>query len=148
MTAISLEDLSDLLVNGFKSDKKITTIKTIRQLTGASLRDSKELCEYVLHMRLNDYVVPEDNDTGEVPKPLNPVTSSNPPMFLVGHSYEQVDGNVVLMLGLSNRETSHETIYSIDDKGNVVHRYNRRDFGRVTGTSFTEPDPRNLKEIS
>lgn len=66
-------------------------------------------------------------------------------MYTIGRIYRQLDGQEVLIVGIANRGTDHETVYSIAPGGDPIHRYSRRDFGRVTGTSFDRPDPRNLE---
>lgn len=69
----------------------------------------------------------------------------NDPMFLIGHTYKQLDGDVVLIVGAANQGNSYETVYSVSSDGQTIHRYNRRDYGRVTGTDHNNPDPRNLQ---
>lgn len=64
------------------------------------------------------------------------------PMFKVGKTYETVGGDMVKIVGISNEDTTYETVYCED----MVHRYNRRDYGRVTGTDHETPDNRNLKK--
>ena len=71
-----------------------------------------------------------------------------PAMYLVGRAYKQLDGNTTLVIGTTNIGTSYETVYSIDSMSNIIHRYNRRDFGRCTGTDHDNPDPRNFVKLS
>lgn len=60
--------------------------------------------------------------------------------FQVGQTYKMVGGGEVTLIGVSNEGTRYETMHCADD----VHRYTRRDFGRVTGSSFDHDDPRCL----
>jgi hypothetical protein len=72
----------------------------------------------------------------------------NPPMYLIGHTYKQLDGDVVLIVGAANQGTSYESVCSFDvSNGNMIHRYNRRDFGRCAGTDHDIPDQRNLVKL-
>lgn len=68
-------------------------------------------------------------------------------MFEVGKTYQSICGLPVKIAGKSNEGTNYETVFSIEN-GKEVHRYNARDFGRVTGTSHAKPDPRNLLLIA
>jgi len=68
-------------------------------------------------------------------------------MFEVGMKYETLGGDTVEIEGMANGGESCETVFSIDHNGHIVSRYNRRDFGRVTGTDNNNPDPRNLRAI-
>ncbi len=70
-----------------------------------------------------------------------------PPMFHMGQIYLTVGGDRVFIVGLSNQGTNYETAYSIDSGGRAIHRYNRRDHGRVTGTDRANPDPENLVKL-
>lgn len=150
---ISPEDLADLFKSDVK-DRKITSIKTIRHITGLGLKEAKEFCENIVipaSKGLKRVQVDLGDDTGKVPdEPLDGGIGHElaPPMFLVGHNYEQLDGKIVVILGHSNPNTSYETVYTMDENGFVIHRYNRRDFGRCTGSDFEIPDQRNLKVLS
>lgn len=55
--------------------------------------------------------------------------------FEVGQTYKMVGGGEVTLVGVSNEGTRYETMHCADN----VHRYTRRDFGRVTGSSFDDP---------
>lgn len=68
-------------------------------------------------------------------------------MYQIGRVYFQLDGKEVLIVGKSNENTSYETVFSICSEGKPIHRYNRRDFGRCTGSSHSIPDPRNLRVL-
>ena len=147
---ISLRDLKDLIDYNVVSTNKINTIKTIRAITGSTLKEALDFFEQVLIPAI------QNQDRHKNPKSAIGSFVDNadksikggvlpPPMYLVGHSYRQLNRNTVLIVGVSNFNTEDETIYSIDDVGNVVHRYNRRNFGIVTGTNQNNPDPRNLE---
>ena len=133
-------------------EEKINCIKFIRQMTGTSLKEAKDFFEQVVQPTVLNapHVLRASDDIGSVkinPDPTHKPADLSPPMFLVGQSYHQINGTIVMIIGQSNVNTSYETVYSIDADGNVIHRYNRRDFGRVTGTDFENPDPRNLRKL-
>lgn len=69
------------------------------------------------------------------------------PMFLIGNVYKQISGDNVLIVGMYNQNTSFETVYSINYEGKPIHRYNRRDFGRVSGTAQLDPSSDDLKPL-
>lgn len=60
--------------------------------------------------------------------------------FIVGNSYRMVGGGYVRIEGMHNEGTDYETVYCKD----MINRYSRRDFGRVTGSPFDCSDPRCL----
>lgn len=148
-TFTKLEDLQKLFNLKWNETHKIEAIRMLRNISGEGLRETKDFHDRVvtmLHIQADGYD-PNKLDPGDelhvvgTPKPEEGL---NPPKFMVGHTYKQVDGNNVVILGTSNANTSFETVYSIDSKGNCIHRYNRRDFGLCTGTDHFNPDPRNL----
>ena len=151
MTAqISLRDLKDLYDFKTVSTNKINTIKTIRAITESSLKEALDFFEQVLipAIQNQDRHKNPESVIGQFVADAERNTKGGvlpPPMYLVGHSYRQLNKNTVLIVGVSNFNTEDETIYSIDDVGNTVHRYNRRNFGIVTGTNQNNPDPRNLE---
>lgn len=145
---IHVQDLKNMFDYNFVLSNKINIIKHIRTLTGEGLQESKDFLEQTLIPAL------EKQSSGlrvnvktDHKQQLNPHTEVPlpPPMYLVGHSYKQRDKNTVLIIGVDNFNTEAETVYSMDGNGTVIHRYNRRDFGRVTGTDHNNPDPRNLE---
>lgn len=68
-------------------------------------------------------------------KPIREPKAKCDPMYLIGHTYKQLNGDVVLIVGAANQGSTHETVYSITPSGKTLHRYSRRDFGRCTGSS-------------
>lgn len=64
-----------------------------------------------------------------------------PRMWNVGDVVTQKDGRKVLIIEMANPDTPYETVGAIGDSSRfedqiaVVHRYNRGDYGRVTGTN-------------
>ena len=68
-------------------------------------------------------------------------------MFEVGKTYQTIGAGHVEIVGMYNEGNDYETVFSLDPDGHEVNRYNRRDFGRVTGTDNNNPDPRNLLAI-
>ncbi|MDT8925239.1 hypothetical protein RBE51_20815 [Pseudomonas taiwanensis] len=60
--------------------------------------------------------------------------------FVVGNFYRTLGGSLVRFVRTHNEGMMHETME--DEAG--IHRYTRRDFGRVTGTDHHTPDPRNV----
>ena len=62
-----------------------------------------------------------------------------PSPFQVGQSYATQVGEIVRFVKVHNEGTYYETME--DERG--VHRYTRRDFGRVTGSAHDYSDPRN-----
>ena len=149
----SLEELKKLFDFSVVSANKIQTIKTLRAISGEGLRETKDFLEQVLISAIEHQssFPAQFGHTSHVGGPMTPINKGlrnlPPPMYLVGHSYKQLNKNTVLILGVANFNTEEETVYSIDSDGSVVHRYNRRDFGRVTGTSQSTPDPRNLETL-
>lgn len=149
----SFSDLMKLTDRDIVTHQKILCIKIIRGITGEGLKEAKEFFEEVLQPAVLDKTYnpiietkldskfqlgdPDDCDDFD-----EEVEQLPPPTFLIGHTYKQLNKEVVLILGVSNPNTSHETVYSMDGKGKFIHRYNRRDIGRVTGCDVD--DPRNL----
>jgi hypothetical protein len=158
---ISLNVLRHLFDSEYVQKNRIETIKTVRMLTNLGLREAKDFVEDELvpflmegkrmvpgvHTGWSPTVRDKTGSIEEVTVSPDEPATLPPPMFLVGHTYKQLDKSVVLILGVSNPNTSYETVYSLGSNGNVIHRYNRRDFGRVTGSSHDTPDPRNLEVI-
>jgi Domain of unknown function (DUF3850) len=66
-----------------------------------------------------------------------------PEPYRVGNIYRTQGGELVKFVGASNVGTSYETMF--DEDG--VHRYTRRDFGRVTGSPHDYSDPRNTPPL-
>jgi len=64
-----------------------------------------------------------------------------PRMFIIGETYVTHAGDEVTIEAYGNDDTSYECVKGSDD----VWRYNRRDYGRTTGTDFEVPDLRNLE---
>jgi len=60
--------------------------------------------------------------------------------YRLGGKYLTVGGEVVRLTGISNFDTSYQTM----ECNRGIHRYTARDFGRVTGTDWNNPDPLNL----
>lgn len=146
---IPLSELKMLFDYGYVINNKINTIKTLRTITNEGLKEAKDFLEQTLIPALEHQnpLSPQKRvliKGSEEHSDQQPGVVLPPPMYLVGHSYKQRNKNTVLILGVSNFNTYGETVYSIDSDGSVVHRYNRRDFGRVTGTDQNDPDPRNL----
>lgn len=146
-----LSEFSDLFDPEFVTKRKINCIKLLRQITGEGLLETKNFFEQVVQpviaksgKRLDNYGTLSHVSV----EPSEEPATIPPPMFLVGHSYKQLDGCVVLVLGVSNPNTSYETVYTMGNDGNVIHRYNRRDFGRCTGSDHENPDPRNLEKVT
>lgn len=150
----TLESLEMLFDKEVVMKEKITCIKTIREMTGTGLKEAKDFFEQVVQptvsingntnkARYKRVVGSED----QVDITSDPNEKLAPPMFMVGRSYHQIDGTIVMIIGQANPNTSYETVYSISSAGETVHRYNRRDFGRVTGTDSEDPDPRNLRKL-
>lgn len=63
--------------------------------------------------------------------------------FRVGNYYQTLNGDWVLFCKIYAAGTEYETME--DQFG--VHRYTSRDFGRVTGTDWENPDPRNTPPL-
>ena len=57
-------------------------------------------------------------------------------MWNIGDVATTRGGQKVLIVAISNVDTSYETVVCY--KG--IHRYNRRDYGRTTGTQIAESD--------
>lgn len=145
---IPLDELKKLFDYGVVSANKINTIKILRSITGEGLKETKDFLEQTLIPALQSQSpgLKFNVQAGHEEQPnLHTGVPLPPPMYLVGHSYKQRNKNTVLIIGVSNFNTEAETVYSMDGNGTVVHRYNRRDFGRVTGTDHNNPDPRNLE---
>jgi hypothetical protein len=66
-----------------------------------------------------------------------------PEPYRVGNEYRTQEGKWVRFVGVANEGTSYESMF--DEDG--VHRYTRRDFGRVTGTAHDYSDPRNTPPL-
>jgi hypothetical protein len=155
---ISLAELSKLFDKEFVSKQKINTIKILRSITGEGLKETKDYLE----QRLIPFIVEgkpmashDDFDANymEVGQHISsaiPAGSEDltPPMFLIGHSYRQLNKDTVLIVGASNQGTSYETVYSINPEGKAIHRYNRRDYGRCTGTNHMDPSEFNLELVT
>jgi len=62
-------------------------------------------------------------------------------MFNVGETHITFGGQLVMIEEYSNEGTSYETVLGSDGK----HRYNRRDYGRCTGTDYEVPSLSNLE---
>jgi DNA-directed RNA polymerase subunit RPC12/RpoP len=62
-------------------------------------------------------------------------------MFNVGESYITHDGYITEIVSIGNPDTGYETACGDDGK----HRYNRRDYGRCTGTDWEVPSKFNLE---
>lgn len=60
--------------------------------------------------------------------------------FVVGNFYRTLDDTLVRFVRTHHEGMGDETME--DEAG--IHRYTRRDFGRVTGTDHHTPDPRNV----
>lgn len=152
----TLADLSDLIDSDFVINKKSNCIKLLRQITGKGLRETIDYYEQVWQPYVSGER-PKRTPSTQVhigglgyvntdPEPTEDILA--PPMFLVGQAYKQLDGCTVLILGVSNPNSSYETVYSMSSDGTVIHRYNRRDFGRCTGSDHQNPDPRNLEVLT
>ena len=63
--------------------------------------------------------------------------------YVLGNSYLTLEGRWVRFVAVHNEGTHYESME--DEDG--VNRYTRRDFGRVAGSSHTEPDPRNTPPL-
>ena len=68
-----------------------------------------------------------------------------PPAYLPGKTYLNLKGEPVSIIAYGDNVDLHGTSYETVRDDLNVHRYNRRDFGRVTGTNHNIPDPRNLR---
>lgn len=62
-------------------------------------------------------------------------------LFKVGEQYSTLAAKKVKLIGVAGAGTTFETMFDEDN----IHRYTNRDFGRVTGTDFNNPDPRNIE---
>lgn len=150
----SFNDLLNLGNPQYVQANKINCIILLRQITGEGLKETKDFFEQVWQPLVTGNEPTIKTFTKGVPSvfivddvPSKP-DDLPPPMFLVGHSYKQLDGCTVMVLGVSNPNTSYETVYTLGNDGNVIHRYNRRDFGRCTGSDHQNPDPRNLEILT
>lgn len=142
---IPLSKLKQLFDPAYVSKNKIECIKALRAISGEGLKETKNFYEQILEPALNNK---NKVSAGFIPNPDDePDLILSPPMYLIGHTYRQLNKEVVLIVGAANQNTSYETVYSIDSDGCLIHRYNRRDYGRTTGTSYEFPDPRNLEKI-
>lgn len=151
---VTLDELRNLTDTDYVANNKIGCIKILRGITGEGLRETKDFFEQEWQPYVNGNKTPmkvskSSNNYGTLDhvsvEPDEEPDTLPPPMFLVGHSYKQLNKSVVLILGVSNPNTSYETVYTMGSDGNVIHRYNRRDFGRCTGSDNENPDPRNLE---
>lgn len=79
------------------------------------------------------------DDSVEVTKLIDHYTPDKP--YIVGNSYKTVDGSTVTIININNESKAHVCVQGNDG----IWRYNRKtDQGRVTGSSFDEPHPKNL----
>lgn len=76
----------------------------------------------------------------ELKAPEHPVEQAVQVPFVVGNFYRTLGGAQVRFVRTHHEGMGHETME--DEAG--IHRYTRRDFGRVTGTDHHPPDPRNV----
>jgi hypothetical protein len=147
---MALEELADLIRPSYAANNEAHAIKLLMALSGASFADCEDFYEGTLVPFFKGEVSTRniksyfDLDEERKNTSKEAVETDIPPMFLVGHTYLQLNGSPVTIIGKTNDNTESETVYSIDSNGNTIHRYNRRDFGRVTGTDHNNPDPRNL----
>ena len=146
--------LMQLVNPEFVKNNKINCIKLLLGISGESLKGTKDFFEQEWLPTVeggfpSKKVSKSSNNYGSLAhvsvEPDEEPDTLGPPMFLVGHSYRQLDKCVVLILGVSNPNTTYETVYTMGSNGNIIHRYNRRDFGRCTGSDHENPDPRNLE---
>jgi hypothetical protein len=155
---ISLAELSKLFDKEFVSKEKVNAIKILRSITGEGLRETKDYLEQRLipfivegkpmasHADFDaNYIGVGQHISSAIPAGSEDLT---PPMFLIGHTYRQLNKETVLIVGASNQGTSYETVYSINPEGRAIHRYNRRDFGRCTGTNHMDPSELNLEVVT
>lgn len=63
--------------------------------------------------------------------------------YILGNKYRTQAGDYVTFLTVAHEGSSYECM--ADEYG--VHRYTRRDFGRVTGTAHDYSDPRNCPPL-
>lgn len=68
---------------------------------------------------------------------------SQPVPYMVGNYYRTQAGELVRFVDVTNEGNSYETM--VDESG--IHRYTRRDFGRVTGSAHDYSDPRNVAPL-
>jgi hypothetical protein len=146
---IALDELKKLFNFKEVSLNKINCIKMLRSISGEGLKETKDFLEEVILPAIEHQgsSITLRQPVGAHSVGANRSGVSDPPMYLVGHSYKQRNKNTVLILGVSNFNTDGETVYFMDGDGNITHCYNRRDFGRVTGTDHNNPDPRNLEIV-
>jgi len=153
---VTLNKLRNLTDTDYVANNKIGCIKILCDITGKGLKEVKDFFEQEWQPYVNGNKTPmkankSSNNYGTLDhvsiEPDEKPDTLPPPMFLVGHSYKQLDKCVVLILGVSNPNTSYETVYTMGSDGNVIHRYNRRDFGRCTGSDHEDLDPRNLERV-
>ena len=148
----SLANLQKLLDPDFVSSNKISVIKLIRQISCEGLKEAKDFVEQIWIPQItgSPHTYKSNFSFAKIGSPVL-ASSLNymdenlpPPMYLIGHTYRQLNKETVLIIGATNQNKSYETVYSISSNGETVHRYNRKDFGLVTGTNFEDSDERNL----
>jgi hypothetical protein len=83
-------------------------------------------------------ISPESDTATKIAKRLNDIQRLYfmPSPFRVGKSYTLMNGQTVIMVGVSNRGTDYECM--CDQYGH--YRYTTRDFGRSTGTDAMDYD--------
>lgn len=74
---------------------------------------------------------------------IRDIVGSQPVPYVVGNHYRTTAGDMVRFVTVSSEGTSYETM--ADESG--IHRYTRRDFGRVTGSPHDYSDPRNVPPL-
>lgn len=161
---LTLDELRRFIEPHSILNNEIMTLNRIRRITGVREKEAREFYDQFLKpfarrhtvTHTSSGIVPDENTVPINKPPRKSVfdadgdplpKAENPPMFLVGQAYHQVNGEIALVVGTSQTGSTYETVYTIDSQGNPVHRYNRRDFGRVTGSNHDNPDPRNFKRI-
>ena len=143
----TLAELQILFTKNNIQNEKIKCIKLLRQITGEGLKEAKDFFEQVVQPanQHGGYHAGQAGSAEIVADPMEQLTEElPPPMYLVGMTYLQVSKAPTLIIGVANYNTRWETVYSIGSDGTPVHRYNRRDFGRVTGT---QDSPNDLKRL-
>lgn len=86
-----------------------------------------------------DQYVPEP-EKGTEPS----IDETHPRMWEVGETVTLKDGTKRLVVAMGNVNSPYESIATMehdyeDDCVKLIHRYNRRDYGRVTGTEGNDP---------
>ena len=66
-----------------------------------------------------------------------------PEPYRLGNTYQTQSGELVTLVEVANEGTHYETMACAQG----IHRYTRRDFGRVTGSPFDYSDPRNIPPL-